>query len=171
MPRPVTARHWCPDANRLAFADLNSLLWCETRAIRIQLEMPVGNRRPKALKKNTIVVFGSARLAPEQAQARSPWPSKAMTKSHWCRPCHMRNARYYDQASLRPHRGGLVAATRARSEQLFICTGGPGIMEAANRGAGNMRWTVGLNIVSCRTSKVRTLYHPLNSSVPLFCLA
>jgi len=139
------------DAYRLAFADPEFLLRRETRGIRFQLEMlkPDMEQLAQGIE-NTIVVFGSARFpAPEQAEqalklARESGDKQAMSLAER----HVRNARYYEQARL----FGRLVATHSKhrppAEQLFICTGGgPGIMEAANRGAHEMGVpTVGLNI-------------------------
>jgi uncharacterized protein (TIGR00730 family) len=139
------------DAYRLAFADPEFLLRRETRGIRFQLEMlkPDLDQTEQGIE-NTIVVFGSARfLSPEVAQtalqqAQISGDAVALTLAER----QVRNSHFYDQARLFARLVAGYSVHRRREERLFIATGGgPGIMEAANRGAHEMgALSVGLNI-------------------------
>jgi uncharacterized protein (TIGR00730 family) len=128
-----------PEADRLAFADPEFLLRRETRGIRFQLELlkPDLGQQARGIE-NTIVVFGSARFRdPDGATAMVEAAQAAGDEALVRRAKALaRNAHYYEQARAF---GRLVAdysADKAPPDQLFVCTGGgPGIMEAANRGA------------------------------------
>lgn len=128
-----------PDAGRLAFADPEFLLRRETRGIRFQLELLKPDLEQQAHGiENTIVVFGSARFrAEDQAKALVEAAEAAGDEAQLRRARALaRNAHYYEKARAF---GDLVAqysAGKQPRDMLFVCTGGgPGIMEAANRGA------------------------------------
>jgi len=139
------------DAYRLAFADPEFLLRRETRGILFQLELlkPDLAQSQQGIE-NTIVVFGSARFRSQEeadallAAAEAGGDEATIRKAR----TQVRNARYYEQARAF---GQLVArhsANKPAQDKLFVCTGGgPGIMQAANRGAFEAKGvSVGLSI-------------------------
>jgi len=141
-----------PDSNRLAFADPEFLFRRETRGIRFQLEMLKPDLEQSAQGiENTVVVYGSARFVSHEeatrqvAEAEASGDAQRITLARRA----LRNAAYYEQARQFARLVAEHSQHQPPEDRIYVCTGGgPGIMEAANRGAHDAgQPTIGLNIV------------------------
>jgi len=155
--RPCDDTPQCRSASyRLAFQDPDLLLRDELRPVRLQLEI----LKPELILQeqhieSTVVIFGSARITdPETAESRlvsaqaeyeqnnkDPLLSKKVAAARRA----LDNSQYYEEARKLGH---LISSNTGKDKLVVITGGGPGIMEAANRGAHEAGIpSIGMNIV------------------------
>ncbi len=138
---PQTAQTQAP-AYRLAFDDKDFLCREELRPVRLQLEL----LKPELLLsergiRSTVVLFGGARI---------PEPGKpALAAANDEQRANLEaNSNYYDEARRFAEQVSRYSATTNFRELVIVTGGGPGVMEAGNRGAADAGApSIGLNIV------------------------
>lgn len=144
---------------RLPYTDIDFLTREELRPVRLQLEL----LKPELMQQEhgieaTVVVFGGSRIPEEETAAAKvsdaertlaaePGNTQLAQQLAVARRI-LEKSRYYEEAR---KLGGLLSKIHhpASGRNLVVITGGgPGIMEAANRGACDVgAKTMGLNIV------------------------
>lgn len=149
----------CSASYKLAYADPEFMLRDELMSIRLELEL----LKPDILQDehgihSTVVIFGSSRV---------PDPVTAMERLQAARACAaaspndpvlerrakaaervVDNSRFYDEARKLAQLITADAISGSPSELVVVTGGGPGIMEAANRGAMEAGGeSIGLNIL------------------------
>lgn len=155
---PLSAQT-CSPSYQLSYTDTNFLMRDELRPVRLQLEL----MKPEILQqehdiKATVVVFGGARI-PDGETARkqlreaekllqeNPEDQETKSKVEVSKRI-LAKAGYYDEAR---KLGRLLSETCHQTtgcKLVVITGGGPGLMEAANRGAHDVgAKSIGLNIV------------------------
>lgn len=156
IDKQPTAKTFLPE---LAFLDTDFLLRKEMRPVRLMLEL----MKPEIIQRDehiesTIVIFGSARIpdpkvakaqlvAAQQALAAHPTDKRLKNEAEMAERIFAKS-KYYTQAQ---KLGYLISKNCQRDKQrnfVVVTGGGPGIMEAANRGAFEAEAkSIGLNIV------------------------
>jgi uncharacterized protein (TIGR00730 family) len=108
-------------AYRLAALDSDFMLGDSMRGVRFQLEYAKAEEFLRAWGvRSTIVVFGSARVTPDKPGKWGAWYEAARTFGR-----------------IASERGGALAPENGLRDNVIATGGGPGIMEAACRGAAD----------------------------------
>ncbi|MCF8057428.1 MAG: TIGR00730 family Rossman fold protein [Desulfocapsa sp.] len=144
---------------KLSYTDIDFLMRDELRPVRLQLEL----MKPEILQqehgiKATVVVFGGSRIMEDKSASKKLAEAEKKVEENPEDPSYrqqvqiarrlLAKAHYYEEA----RKLGAILSTRCHATSscklVVITGGGPGLMEAANRGAHDAgAKTIGLNIV------------------------
>lgn len=117
--RPDNAAQMASPSYRLAALDQDFVLGDSMRGVRFLLEFAKADEALRAWGVNsTIVVFGSARVSEDGPGEQPRWYAQAR-----------------EFAKIASQRGGAFLSSGEGRDNVIATGGGPGIMEAANRGA------------------------------------
>jgi uncharacterized protein (TIGR00730 family) len=127
---------------RLAWTDEDFMTRRELRPVRLQLELlkPEMTLAERGIR-STVILFGGARLPEPGGDA---WAAKNETQ----RKNLLKNSVYYEEARKFARLCSQHSALSYYREFVVVTGGGPGVMEAGNRGADDVGApSIGLNIV------------------------
>src|SRR4030042_3531861 len=144
---------------RLAYRDHDFLLRGELRPVRLQLEL----LKPELILKeyeieNTVFIFGSTRipepkvahkqLSEAEAEASKDPTNELITRKVKIARSIVVKSKYYEEARRLASLISQASKISGNPNYVVVTGGGPGIMEAANRGAHDVgAENIGLNIV------------------------
>jgi uncharacterized protein (TIGR00730 family) len=145
MNEKTTSAQMESPSYRLAALDRDFLLDDSMRGVRFLLEFAKADQILRRVGvRSTIVVFGGARVREDGPGREANWYAQAR--------------RFGRIAS---ERGGALTPTGAIRDNVIATGGGPGIMEAANRGAADAgAMSVGFNITLPREQRPNTWSTP-----------
>lgn len=155
LPSPQTLS----PSYRLAYRDHDFLLKDELRPVRLQLEL----LKPELILQehhieNTIVIFGGTRIPEPEVARELLTEAEVAAEKDPGNPTLLKNAniaariaeksRYYEEARKLASLISKASLARDDYQEVVVTGGGPGIMEAGNRGAHEAgAESIGLNIV------------------------
>ncbi len=138
---PETPQSIAP-SYRLAFADPDFLMRRELRPVRLQLELLKAEMvLTERDIRSTVILFGGARIPEPGGEAKA-------ARNEVQRKNLQANAHYYEEARKFARLCSEHSATTYNREFVVVTGGGPGVMEAGNRGAADVGApSIGFNIV------------------------